>query len=110
VSSIAAQLVAALPAYRAAIEAEEAAGLRQLLEALEPRRGGVEGGGEPAAPFAPPSTNQPSAPIMGEKGFATCASSPSGPWWISGILAMAMLNNPEGLACPCQGGPLEPTQ
>ena len=33
VSSIAAQLAAALPAYRAAIEAEEAAGLRQLLEA-----------------------------------------------------------------------------
>ena len=32
-SSIAAQLTAALPAYRAAIEAEEAAGLRQLLEA-----------------------------------------------------------------------------
>jgi hypothetical protein len=35
VSSIAAQLVAALPAYRAAIEAEEAAGLRQLLEATD---------------------------------------------------------------------------
>jgi WD40 repeat protein len=33
VSSIAAQLAAALPAYRAAIEAEAAAGLRQLLEA-----------------------------------------------------------------------------
>ena len=33
VSSIAAQLATALPAYRAAIEAEEAAGLRQLLEA-----------------------------------------------------------------------------
>jgi WD40 repeat protein len=33
VSSIAAQLAAALPAYRAAIEAEDAAGLRQLLEA-----------------------------------------------------------------------------
>jgi WD40 repeat protein len=33
VSSIAAQLAAALPAYRAAIEAEEAAGLRQLLDA-----------------------------------------------------------------------------
>jgi hypothetical protein len=33
VSSIAAQLAAALPAYRAAIEDEEAAGLRQLLEA-----------------------------------------------------------------------------
>ena len=33
VSSIAAQLAAALPAYRAAIEAEEADGLRQLLEA-----------------------------------------------------------------------------
>jgi WD40 repeat protein len=33
VSSIAAQLAAALPAYRAAIEAEEAAGLRKLLEA-----------------------------------------------------------------------------
>ena len=33
VHSIAAQLTAALPAYRAAIEAEEAAGLRQLLEA-----------------------------------------------------------------------------
>jgi WD40 repeat protein len=33
VSSIAAQLAAALPAYRAAIEAETAAGLRQLLEA-----------------------------------------------------------------------------
>ena len=33
VSSIAAQLAAALPAYRAPIEAEEAAGLRQLLEA-----------------------------------------------------------------------------
>jgi WD40 repeat protein len=33
VSSIATQLAAALPAYRAAIEAEEAAGLRQLLEA-----------------------------------------------------------------------------
>jgi WD40 repeat protein len=33
VSSIAAQLAAALPAYRDAIEAEEAAGLRQLLEA-----------------------------------------------------------------------------
>jgi WD40 repeat protein len=33
VSSIAAQLAAALPAYRAAIAAEEAAGLRQLLEA-----------------------------------------------------------------------------
>jgi WD40 repeat protein len=33
VSSIAGQLAAALPAYRAAIEAEEAAGLRQLLEA-----------------------------------------------------------------------------
>ena len=32
-SSIAAQLITALPAYRAAIEAEEAAGLRQLLEA-----------------------------------------------------------------------------
>jgi hypothetical protein len=35
VSSIAAQLVAALPAYRAAIEAEEAAGMRQLLEATD---------------------------------------------------------------------------
>lgn len=33
VHSIAAQLTAALPAYRAAIEAEEAADLRQLLEA-----------------------------------------------------------------------------
>jgi WD40 repeat protein len=33
VSSIAAQLAAALPAYRAAIEAKAAAGLRQLLEA-----------------------------------------------------------------------------
>jgi WD40 repeat protein len=33
VSSIAAQLAAALPAYRAAIEAEDAVGLRQLLEA-----------------------------------------------------------------------------
>jgi WD40 repeat protein len=33
VSSIAAQLAAALPGYRAAIEAEAAAGLRQLLEA-----------------------------------------------------------------------------
>jgi len=33
VSSIAAQLAAALPAFRAAIEAEDAAGLRQLLEA-----------------------------------------------------------------------------
>ena len=61
-SSIAAQLVAALPAYCAAIESEEAAGMRQLLEALEPRRGGVEGGGESAGPFAPPSTNQPFLP------------------------------------------------
>jgi hypothetical protein len=36
--------------------------MRQLLEALEPRRGVVEGGGEPAAPLAHPRQTSPLLP------------------------------------------------
>ena len=61
-SSIAAQLVAALPAYRAAIESEEAAGMRQLLEALNPGVVGWKAVGSQRARLPHPRQTSPLLP------------------------------------------------